>query len=414
MLHTLDFHYFLQRMEGICRPGSPTARKILPDFEKIFTALPATGPENRGSESLQLSGQPPAGPIETRALILELEKSGDLAFMQGRLPQSLAVITAALELTEKVSDEIRAAELKFKAGKINAELGHWEMAQLLFTDCLAIFTRAGNSPGLARIRVERARIEFKKGRYVQAQAILEELLAPAQQALNYALIASICLQLGALYQILNSPKFALAYFEEALRAAQMNLAPRETAEAYFQLGRFYQSHQDPENTEAHFLIAKQLCAEHDLLHPLGFIWLNEVSQALELENFAVLPAALEKALGNFIQSQNQFGLAGCMQFLAKLTAKVGDWETSQKLFELSIEMFQNFEIPYDLALCCVNYADELLERTQIHSALRHYQMAATLFRELKLDNFALNLEEEMAELSRFAEETNPARSWFLQ
>lgn len=374
MLHTLDFHNFLKRLEAICQSWAPASRNILADFEKIFTAPQAA--EKRGSESLLLSGQPPAGPVETRALILELEKTGDQAFMQGRLPQALAALTTALELTEKVSDALLAAELKFKAGKIHAELGHWEIAQLLFLECQPIFSSTGNQHSLARIRVERARIEFKKGHYTQAQTILEQILVPAQQSLHYGLITAICLQLGTLYQILNSPKFALAYFEEALRAAQMNLAPRETAEAYFQLGRFYQSQQDFENTEAHFLIAKQLCDEHDLMHPRGFIWLNEASQALEGENINSLAVALEKALENFIISQNQFGLAGCAQFLAKLTAKVADWESSQKLFEMAIEIFQNFEIPYDLALCCVNYADELLEKTEVHTALRHYQMAA--------------------------------------
>jgi tetratricopeptide (TPR) repeat protein len=404
MSQNIDFQNYLQQLEAILSQWVPETNGDFPDFKKFSIRQNGMQEKSGNFESVSIKGNLPDGPVQTREKIQELEKTGDRALLQGRFPEALAAFNLALELDEKVADAQTQAGLKFKTGKIQVEFGRWEIANLLFHESQHFFETNDNHASLTRIRLEKARMALKKGQYASAQNMLENALNTAQHLHDVTLIHAVCLQFGVMYQILNSPKFALAYFEEGLRAAQMTVEPRETADAYFHLGVFYQSRQDTEKATAHLMVSKRLCEQHDFLYPLGFIWWQEAALALEDEHLPAAREALEKALPIFIQSQNQLGAARCVQLMGKLAAKINSWETSQKFFELAIEIFQNFEIPYDLALCCVNYADQLLEKEQISSATRHYQMAANLYRELRLEELYVNLEEEIAVLSRFSDE----------
>ena len=103
-----------------------------------------------------------------------------------------------------------------------------------------------------------------------------------------------------------------------------------------------------------------------------------------------------------LETENHFALAKSTQVLAKQIPRIENWETVQKLFELTIEIFQNYGAPYELGFACLNYGDHLLEKEQINDAIRHYEMASHLFREINLEDLSIKVEEELSVLARFS------------
>lgn len=403
MLHDNDFSNYLQKFEGILKDWLAGNHPPVAGFQEFCTVI--LQEIFRHLEKLKLENSvkfeiaPSVGPLDIRKQVLNLENQGKIGLLQGRYPEALKSFNQAMAFNEKVADSKKMAELQCKTAQIHVEFGNWEVAQLLLRECQNYFLKHENHLFLTQIRFEKARIAFKTGRYFTAQKRLESALNTAEHMHHFEMINSICIQLGVLLQMLNSSSYILAYFEEALRVAQKALAPRGIADAYYHLGAYYQSHKDDKKAGSYYEIAKHLCQQHDFLFPQGYIWLQQAILSADIHR---KPDFLIGALRIFIEAENQLGLAKCMQFLAKQVPQNKNWETVQKLFELTIEIFQNYGAPYELGFGCLNYGDLLLEKEQISDAIPHYEMASNLFRTINRRDLSAKIEAELSVLTRFS------------
>jgi tetratricopeptide (TPR) repeat protein len=153
---------------------------------------------------------------EHSAAVFRIWPVGWLHRHRGNLHSAEEHVTQALDVFERLGDELFTAHAKRQLGRILQEQGQLEQAKQLFEEAIAFFESAGNRRHIYFVTANMANIALQQGDLDSAWDLCDSVLASARQFDDPERIAHLLNVLGGVARRRGTLRQAKGLWEEAL------------------------------------------------------------------------------------------------------------------------------------------------------------------------------------------------------
>jgi predicted ATPase/DNA-binding XRE family transcriptional regulator len=221
-----------------------------------------------------------------------LQGAAVLAWSQGDYDASAEVATESLALRRSIEDKPGIAGSLNLLGAVALQRGRNEEAAQLFTETLALRRELGDEQGIALSLSNLGLVALNEAHYEQAESLLNECLALRRKVQYRHGVAQTLNDLGVVMRCRGEYKHADSLHRESLAISR-------------ELG-----HKDGMALS---------------LHRLGLV-------AMQNDNLPDAESLLKESLLLYKELGIRQGVAGCLEGLARVRARIGDYETAAMLW----------------------------------------------------------------------------------
>ncbi|MCG8604055.1 tetratricopeptide repeat protein [bacterium] len=277
----------------------------------------------------------------------------------GNYQRALTNYETALNSCMSAKNRPMQGQIQYRMARIYSDMGKWDKAEELLNEAILALQVAANDREVPLAQIELAKIAFRRGRYSAAESMFEEAIGSAEEVNDLRARAVISNHLGVIRRM--EGKYDLAYlrFQEALLEFQGMQDFRGTADSLNNLGLLHMLRSERREAIGYFDKALQLCQEVGYFPLLPFVYLNKTEYYCEEQDYPMAANTCGRALESLKRLRNPIGIAKTTMLFGRIFWKSGDLAISQQFYKESIRLYQEFDIPFGLANCCLEFAQML-------------------------------------------------------
>jgi len=310
-------------------------------------------------------------PLQRLQLLMELGKTH---YLLGQWNQALDVFYQALDFSENISEQ-KAEILKYM-GHIKSRQREYSSAASLYSDSMAIYNSLQNMSEVANIHINEGLNYFERNMYEQAENYYQLALKIATDQEDSQIIADCKHNLGILATVRGSFDDAIKYYKQCIETYENLQSTEQLASTYLNLALLQVDTEQLEEASKSYQRSLEYAQHVGNVELIGIIHLNRAELAIKQDDLTTAQMCCRHALKMFGRTGDENGIAETYKFLGCIYAREKKWQQAERVFQRSIQIFEECknplnvaEVRYEYGLMCIEQGRKEVAKWELNRAL---------------------------------------------
>ncbi|MEE9150936.1 MAG: tetratricopeptide repeat protein, partial [Thermoplasmata archaeon] len=324
---------------------------------------------------------------------------GELYNIIGDWDSSLEYHNKALDLSEKLGEDIERARAYRSIGHIKQNKGEYDAAKENFKLGLEISERINDLHGMADTFRGLGRVFWRKGEFENALDFYEWSLGLTEKIKDEKVMATTCIELGNVYSELGNWEKAIEYQTNSLKLLRKLKNFYEIGRSYNNIGVTYARKGDMDNAIKQYEKSLEVSNKTRNIRMSGWALFNAGEAYAKTGDFEKALECCDKSISIFERLDEKLGASGAYMSYGIIYKLKREWDKAIEYFEESMRIREELKIPYRLGDGYYEFGLLYKEKGDEAKAKEYFRKAREIFRKLAAKEFLEKIEHELKSIN---------------
>jgi tetratricopeptide (TPR) repeat protein len=299
------------------------------------------------------------------------------------LPLGVSAAETIYNMTKKLEDGVRSADLALTYGQLLARIGNITQAKQLFEENLAVRIELDDKSGEGRVLTHLALLAYRHGTVEEAEVYFRKSLANARELHKRQAEGMLVSRLGRLLRRRGQLREAEDYFSQALDLTREVHDVREQSVILISLGQAARDRCHLEDALRYYTMALDIAHElqDQRIESAALIALGEID--LLRRDLLQAKAHFDQALLLVSRFEDRQGEGIALARLGELARFQGQFELARNYYERSLSYQREMRALRDESIVLGLLGQLARDRGQLEDAQRYYEHSLSIRREVQ-------------------------------
>ncbi|UCE37062.1 MAG: tetratricopeptide repeat protein [Thermoplasmata archaeon] len=326
-------------------------------------------------------------------------KLGEIHSTIGEWDKSLDYFKEALNLSQRLGDELEMAKAYRSTGHIKQNKGEYDEALENFKLGLEISEKLTDIHGLADTYRGLGRVFWRKGEFERAIDYYEWSLGLTKKIQDENVMAATCIELGNVYSELGEWEKALEYQQTSLELLERLKNFYEIGRSYNNIGVTYARKGDVDLAITQYEKSIEVSYRTGNIRMTGWALFNAGEAYARLGQFEKAIEYCDRSLSIFERLGEKLGISGSFLSYGIIFKLQKQWDKAVEYFEESMRIRKDLEMPYRLADGYLEFGLLYKEKGDMVKAKDYLEKAQDIFKNLGAKESLRKVKEELKSIN---------------